>query len=818
LKNYKEYLLSLFIIILVGFGIYSNSFNCSFHFDDIPDIIENQSIKDLSNIKAWWNYCPRRAVGMFTFALNYHFHQLGVFGYHLVNWIIHLIAGIIVWWLVRLTLTTPALQNYSIRKQRFWFPLCVGLLFVVHPIQTQAVTYIVQRLASLATMFYLLSLTLFVKGRLWNGKAFYRILLWIGAFISAALGMLTKEIVFTLPFSILLYEYTFLKTKSWKFSFKNKKHMLGGIFFVLIILIIPLLFLSKQSFSALFTSQEPQQGHLYDLTVGKYLMTQFRVIVTYIRLMFLPIRQNLDYDYPVATHFFTPATFFSFSFLIIILIGAFFLFRKNRLMAFGIFFFFLTLSVESSVIVIQNVIFEHRLYLPSVGFVLFLTSALFYFYEKRNSQIAIGVMVFIIGAHSILTYQRNKVWQDESTLWTDIIKKSPHKARPWASRSKVYFMKGEYDNALADLNKALAINPNYLDALNNRGLVYLEMKKYDEALTDFNDALKINPDFLLVKNNRGIVYRERGEYEKAITEFNQMINANPNFLSVYNNRGAVYLKLKAYSYALSDFNHVINNNPEYMDAYFNRGTVYYELENNEKAIADFNTIINSKPDYYQAYYSRGLVYFQQKNYQFAIADFDHAIKNIPNFTDALLKKGIALKETGEYDKAMQTLNQFISAEPNNIIALYQRGELFLMLKDLQNAYNYLNNVLSMDVSNALALKNRGYIYALLKDYPKALDDFSKAIELDPKYLEAYNNRGNTFVVLKEYNKAIKDYSSALAIDPGYSNALYNRSLCYYQLRKFKDAAIDLEQCRQLGARINDKYALELKNLILYEKK
>ena len=191
-----------FVLILIGFSvftIYSNIYNSPFVFDDEPRIVENKNIKNLSNYLSPSKLLKPRAVVDLTFALNYRFDNLNVFGYHLTNFAIHAINAILIWWLVLMTFSTPIIKENPIHKHTQILALFAGLLFVSHPIQTQAVTYIVQQLAALATMFYLLTLAFYTQGRLKNNKYGF----FTAAGITAVLGMLTKEIVFTLPFILI---------------------------------------------------------------------------------------------------------------------------------------------------------------------------------------------------------------------------------------------------------------------------------------------------------------------------------------------------------------------------------------------------------------------------------------------------------------------------------------------------------------------------------------------------------------------------------------------------------------------------------------
>ncbi len=423
----KYNFLFIVTIFIAGIIAYSNSFDCSFHFDD-GNVFQSSVTNGLASIGDWPRLFPNRPIGMLTFALNYHFHGLNVWGYHLVNLIIHLTNAFLVWWLTWLTLSTPVMKDTSISKYKTMAAFLTGLLFVTHPLATQSVTYIAQRFASLATLFYLLSLILFVQGKLWQGSRNIPWFLFGSSIVCAVMGMLTKEIVFTLPFAIILYDYCFLKTVPWKFEMKDTSLIIS--FIMLVIFILLFFKVSSVSPLSLFNPVAPDQGYTYSISMKEYFLTQFRVILTYIRLFILPFNQNLDYDYPLSTGFFQLKTFLSFSLLVGILAIGILMFKRYRLISFGIFWFFLTMSVESSIIPIsQNVIFEHRTYLPGFGFFLAMTGAFFYFFKERYLKIAVIILLMVASINAVLTYQRNKVWLNDYTLWSDCLKKSPDKAR-----------------------------------------------------------------------------------------------------------------------------------------------------------------------------------------------------------------------------------------------------------------------------------------------------------------------------------------------------------------------------------------------------
>ncbi|MBW1677892.1 MAG: hypothetical protein JRJ79_15150, partial [Deltaproteobacteria bacterium] len=395
LKSDTRLHVACFIIIaLVSFIIYSNTLNSPFVFDDINNIVENTKAGDLGYYLSKTLNGTRSFVNA-TFAINYHFNQLNVTGYHLVNIIIHVIAGFLVYLLAVLTFRTPLLKDHPLQAYARILPVCSALLFVAHPVQTQAVTYIIQRYASMAAMFYLMAMVCFIKARLiylqdrrfWASKH----LLYYGlSFTAGFLAASSKETAATLPVMILLYEYTFIETslRAWQ------KRLLYLLPLLLLGLKIPFHVISHlfmpdamgiKSFNPDVKFAGASLSELLSVGKGKdpaltrttYLFTQFNVLWTYIRLLILPINQNLDYDYPLYTSLWQFPTPFSLIGLLLLLGSAIFIFRKHRLIAFSILWFFITLSVESSVIPIIDYIFEHRLYLPSVGYAFILPALIF---------------------------------------------------------------------------------------------------------------------------------------------------------------------------------------------------------------------------------------------------------------------------------------------------------------------------------------------------------------------------------------------------------------------------------------------------------
>lgn len=615
--------LHLLLLALIALAAYSNTLHAPFVFDDISSIVDNGVIKDLSRFFSEGRaFNPRRVVGYFTFALNYRVGGLDTFGYHVVNLGIHILSGWTVYFLVGVTLKTPFFSGEG-REKLALLPLFVALLFIAHPVQTQAVTYIVQRLASLVALFYLLSLLLYVKGRLSLGTEQEQgssaatgmlrpVLFFLGAVVFAVLAAQTKEIAATLPLIVLLYEFCFFKP--------SKKRNL--------ILLVSLLLCALLAGAALVGAGKPLGDLLSDvnelsretgsITRGAYLLTQFSVIATYLRLLLLPVRQNLDYDYPVYHSLFVPPVFFSLLLLLALIGAAAWLFYRStpyglkrpelpsakllqtahhfRLIAFGIFWFFITLSIESSIIPIADVIFEHRLYLPSVGaFTALVAAALLLFKGSSPKAFAAGAAVVTV-LFAVATWQRNQVWESQVRLWGDVVEKSPGKSRANDHYGVALSTAGRVEEAAGYLNKAVEINPRNWFALYNLGRMLDEMGNIDAAISCYQAAIGLNPELAVAHNNLAVDYLIKGDEEQAIRLYNVVLKLKPEFAEAHNNLGYVLKGRGKVDEAIGHFQAAIRSNGDYAKAYNNLGEAYQEKGELDQAISQFEEAVRLRPE------------------------------------------------------------------------------------------------------------------------------------------------------------------------------------------------------------------------------
>ncbi len=644
-------LIAIFMITLITFLIYFNTLSYPFYFDDENNIIANHKLRDLSN---FWLPSGTRYVGALSFALNYHFNELNVFGYHLVNIAIHIVNGLLVWWLVLLTFKTPTMER--INGPSIFIAMSCALIFIAHPVQTQAVTYIVQRFTSLSTLFYLLSLALYIKARLSyyvttsKGQKQQRnipiksVLYYLASVFSTVLAMKTKEISFTLPFMIVLYELIFFSPRNAEQQTLNLKRLYLFIPFLLTLLIIPLgLVGANKSAGGTIGDWREAVQETEEIPRGVYFLTQFRVIVTYIRLLFLPIKQNLDYDYSLSDSLFDLKTLISFLFLLSIFVAVLYLFKWSRrtgngygiLASFGILWFFITLSIESSIIPIRDVIFEHRLYLPSVGAIIAFSSAVFYVLDYAKTKLSplqatCVLLLLTVAPLSITAYQRNFVWKNEGTLWGDVVRKSPEKARGHTNLGLVYYHQGRLEEAVKEYTTAIRLQPDYAEAHNNLGLVYYLQGRVEEAIAEYMTALRLTNGFPKAHNNLGAAYFKQGRMDEAIQEYMTALKLKPDDADPHNNLGNTYATQGRLEEAIKEYTAALKLKPDFPEVHHNLGIVYATQGRLDEAIKEYMAALKLKPDYAEAHYNLGNTYKTKGLKDEAKREFETVLKLRPN--------------------------------------------------------------------------------------------------------------------------------------------------------------------------------------------
>ena len=507
----------LVVVVIVSYG---HTLDVPFYLDDFSSIQENPVIYNWQRtLGELWQFATLRIVGYLSFALNYQVHQFQVAGYHIVNIIIHLLTGCAVLGLLRGLVRTPALNTVLSENSKRWLPLIVALIFLLHPLQIQGVTYIVQRLASLAALFYVATLASFIQARLapdWQ----IRILWILTGLLLALLAFFTKQNTATLPISLLLLELIFFPGHKLRLILATVIALFGlGTVWVILALVF-----NQNPFS--LEAMQALTRETGEISRSSYLATQMSVLWKYISLFVWPASSHIDYDYPITETFLSVNENYHLianvlhSVAIWALIGhllwlslAAYSLRRWPLVSFGIFFYYLAHAIESSLIPIQDVIFEHRTYLPNLGLAVLCGWLLVVQLPRRLApryvQVIVVIFLLVLGT---ATWQRNQMWRDPVALWQHNVEQSPGKKRAWIILGKHFIQRGKTEKEQGQLGKSQASVKQGINALN---------KAIDRKTNlDGSQSLSITPETAL---NLVVAHKMLGQYQQALQWVNRAL-------------------------------------------------------------------------------------------------------------------------------------------------------------------------------------------------------------------------------------------------------------------------------------------------------
>jgi Tfp pilus assembly protein PilF len=509
-------------------SVYSNALVAGWQFDDIANIVNNEALHlealSLEGMeKALFSETGRpgvlyRPVACLTFALNYYFGGLDVAGYHLTNVAIHIGASIFLYLLMYHTLCLPSLsEKYALRAHSI--ALLSAVLWAIHPIQVQAVTYIVQRMTSLAGMFYVMSMYFYTRYRTAHRnleKALFISLCSLAFLMSFG----SKENALLLPLSLFLYEILLVQESSVSFLRKNAlKITLTGIAIVLAGLLF--LYYRKGGFFGFLREYE---GRPFSLT--ERLLTEPRVILFYLSLLVYPIseRFSIAHSFHISTSLIDPpSTMLS---ILAIAAGIVFLIalaRKHPLVSFSFLFFFLNHLIESSVFALE-LAFEHRNYVPSLFFFVPFSAGLIKAIDSSAKKTTRYVFVFfillLVMGVGLSTFSRNFVWINTKTMWTDALQKAPDQLRVHYNLGFSYQETGQWDKAIYHYEKALESpevhrKDERLTTLNQLGEAYSKRGDREKAISCYLKAIRMKPDFSSALVNLAVVYEAEGAWQEA---------------------------------------------------------------------------------------------------------------------------------------------------------------------------------------------------------------------------------------------------------------------------------------------------------------
>jgi len=531
-KNQKLFFLSgLFFILL----IYANGVRAPFYFDDIEVVndslkVDSLSLKNIAHALRVSNV-NHRPVAVFSLLVDYHLSKEGkTVLFHIVNIAIHLLGFAFIFLFLRTLLGLPSVpRKYKDRP----FPLAfiAAFLWAIHPIQTQAVTYIVQRMTSLCTLFFFMSLYFYLKAR--EKK---KVWLYAGSGAAFLLALGSKELAATLPVAIILIEGLFFRP--------NKKKFTAVLLLaVIIIAIVSYVFIgnyAKGTIQSLKNNKYANREYL----ISERLLTEPRVFAHYISLTLFPFytRYILDYNFPPSHSLFDPpSTFFSLLFLLATVAVAIFLAKKNKILSFAILGFWLGHAIEGSFFNLE-IAFEHRMYLPSVFFI-FLTVLLGAdLIEKvkvprRAVTVFLGVLVVYLGINTIL---RNEMWADPIRFLSHNAAKTPENFRPIHNLGVTYGMRREYETALSYFQKALSLYDKAPIVYSGIGQSYFALKNYEAAIPYYQKALAMGLDYPDIYANLSISLLRLKKFDASVEIAAQGLAKHPDDPKTEVTVGSVY--------------------------------------------------------------------------------------------------------------------------------------------------------------------------------------------------------------------------------------------------------------------------------------
>ncbi|MEO5355976.1 MAG: tetratricopeptide repeat protein [Nitrospirae bacterium YQR-1] len=698
-------------ILVSAFIPYVNVFNAPFVFDDVV----------IYNFLNFRRFIEIRSITENTFALNFLFHGLWLPGFHFVNIAIHALNGVLIYLFMVQIYKTPFLKIREDSAKKYSF--LIALLFLSHPIQIQSVTFLSQRYTSLVTFFILASLNTYLMWRLnyssGNSKTksfgVYAI-----AIIIAMCSVKVKELAVVLPLLITLCEFTF-------FSGKTKSRLIYVLPFYLI---LPLVVLNAFAVrSVTFAGQMQTQYVLSDNTVQaaieydvkspliaktriEYLFTQLRVIVTYLRMLVLPVNLTLVHYYPVSRGFFELKVIFSFLFLLAIFLTGCFMFSQGfkqnniqkSLISFGIFWFFIGIFPQSGLINKYGwTIFEYRVYLASAGF--FIASFFLLLHFFRNREAFIYLITAIIVFNTFFTFYQNRNWKSEVLLWRDNVKKEP-------------------------LHPVARIQ---------LGMAYAGAKLFKDALRELETAQQMEPEFPEIPYQIGNVFAQEGQFDKAIEQYDKSISINPYLPFSHFSKGKVLAAKNMWPESIKELKLSLKYGNYSFELYHLLAHALTMTGNITEAINEYKNTLKLYPQSAETHNALGHLYTQTGNYTLADTEIMTALKLNSKLYEGYNNLGVLYASTGKMTEAVNEFKRAIAIQGDYITGFKNLANAYLALNRFDDAADALNKALEISPQSPEILTTTGNMHLLAGNKTMAEEYYLKALQINPSYVEAQRN-------------------------------------------------------------------------------
>ncbi len=542
----------IIVLILLGFGIYLNSLNGGFVWDEQFLIKDNLHVKSWDNVgmifrenigagaKNYSNFY--RPVQMLTYMVDYSVWNLNTFGYHLTSIALHILVALVLYWLIQLLFADRALS------------LLTSALFLAHPIHSETVAYIAARADLLGALFILLCLCLYVKQTYSHNRINFVLISF--AYI---LALLSKECSLITPILLIMYSSVFRK-KILKAEFIS-------------ILAVTFIYIILRLTSLKFTPPEPD--FMLTTTILQRMPGFFVALTEYFKLLLLPLNLHMEYMFR-KFNFFDPKAILGIIASISLLVYAFKKARENKIISFGIFWFFITLLPQSNLYPVNAYMSEHWLYLPSMGYFLALAYGLLMMYNmKKFHRLAVYLIALILLLYSLLTIKQNYYWNDVVAFWKKTLEYAPSSPRVQNNLCKAYMDKGEYKEAILSCKKAVALKPGYLTARYNLAYSYKASGQYENAAAEYRRIIEINPLQEAAYFGLGLLYEKTGDKEKALDSYRKAVEIDPGYTEAYNNLASLYADKGQIDKAIGLWEKAVSIRPDFATGHFNLAVFYF---------------------------------------------------------------------------------------------------------------------------------------------------------------------------------------------------------------------------------------------------
>ena len=663
-------------LVLAVLAAYQNSLAGPFVFDDVPAILQNPSIQRLwplgpvlaPELDGGLTTSGRPLVNL-SLALNYALGGEAVRGYHVVNLLIHTLAGLTLFGIVRRTWSR--LRPAEALPAAF----CVALLWLVHPLQTAAVTYVVQRAESLMALGYLLTLYGFIRAVEAETVGRDRLIppadeprrdqrsrptsiAWqTMSFVACLCGMASKEVMVSAPLLVLLYDRTFVAgtfREAWR---RRGRYYLGlaGTWLLLAWLV------------AGTTGRGGTAGFGTTVDPWSYLLTQCQAIVHYLRLVVWP--DPLVFDYGTATVSRMGEVWPQALLLVALAAGTVLALVRRPVWGFAGAWFFLILAPSSSLVpVASQTMAEHRMYLPLAALVALAVAGL-HSRLGRRSIVAWGVLAAVLAG---LTLKRNTDYRSEQGLWADTVAKQPANGRAHNNLGKAVFAAGRPAEALAHYADAIRLQPAVPEPYYNLGLALARLDRPAEAIARYEEALRLQPAYPEAHNNLATVLLAAGRLDEAGVHYEEAVRLKPGFAEAQGNLANVRLEQGRGAEAIRHGEEAVRLDPRAAAARYNLGNALVQAGRFPEARSHYEEALRLAPDSADVANNLGNVLVELGRLPEAVSAYERAARLDPGYADPRRNLAVLLTHLDRVPEAVPHLRAYVQLRPDDQAA---RAEL-----------------------------------------------------------------------------------------------------------------------------------------------